>query len=616
MTRSPSRHLPPTLSTLMDPTPSDGLSETTRDGSESLRGSSSTPRRRGAEHGPKNLQACDRCRAKKVKCLPEDSSRHQCKACHRVNLGCTFDMPLTASRTKRVRKGLAGPAFRMLDVGQARENGEGASGLGLLADHAVLDGSGRETGFTGLRRPRTSTMRQGATSLNYILHSAPSLPLYLAKEYGATHGISLHRRTNGPGAGFISIERDKADDEEASRSTFLHMIRSSAWALTVQKLVEAYFVETAPLLPIVDGRHDFDGEDNLGLLEHAMALVASTGKDCPKDVFDALRWTVNTEVERQDVLFDVSRYNIQVLLVLCLSDDIGPPDSIAATQSIRRGRLSRAVQMMRDLEVDRSDEPSDRQLWACAAILDVWCAAKDGAIPLIPQHAVSSLSPLDVAGDLQHTLAVSICLSAILHHVYGSRGLAEVDLTVLVNVRDELRTSRNRLPEHLRLTSLSSSTRCGLLHLLHTTALFLLYRPFMRWSFSVDPQYTLDLDLRVWEDIHGASSAGLEWLTNHPDPSRLLGWGTYTAGIAAFVQYHHWARRREASGVIMLEKVVGCAGRWVEGDKLAVSKEELGILRFLHGATERLVAIPPAELGGFERGLDPTPGSRNSRLSA
>lgn len=238
-----------------------------------------------------------------------------------------------------------------------------------------------------------------------------------------------------------------------------------------------------------------------------------------------------------------------------------------------------------------------------------------------------------MAGDLQHTLAVSICLSAILHHVYGSRGLAEVDLTVLVDVRDELRTSRNRLPEHLRLTSLSSSTRCGLLHLLHTTALFLLYRPFMRWSFSVDPQYTLDLDLRVWEDIHGASSAGLEWLTNHPDPSRLLGWGTYTAGIAAFVQYHHWARRREASGVIMLEKVVGCAGRWVEGDKLAVSKEvgffswqgmlgarpdvqELGILRFLHGATERLVAIPPAELGGFERGLDPTPGSRNSRLSA
>jgi hypothetical protein len=154
--------------------------------------------------------------------------------------------------------------------------------------------------LTALRlRSKQCTDGLGATSLNYILHSAPSLPLYLAKEYGATHGISLHRRTNRPGAGFISIERDKADDEEASRSTFLHMIRSSAWALTVQKLVEAYFVETAPLLPIVDGRHDFDGEDNLGLLEHAMALVASTGKDCPKDVFDALRWTVNTEVERQ-----------------------------------------------------------------------------------------------------------------------------------------------------------------------------------------------------------------------------------------------------------------------------------------------------------------------------
>lgn len=163
------------------------------------------------------------------------------------------------------------------------------------------------------------------------------------------------------------------------------------------------------------------------------------------------------------------------------------------------------------------------------------------------------------------------------HQLYSSAstgGLlcASTNIGSLAKAKSSIIECKAEAGSDLALTSLASPLVNGLYHLLHTTSLFLLYRPFMRWSFDVEENYTLNLDVRVWEEIHGASTAGLEWVLNLPDPSRLLFFGPYVVGIAAFVQYHHWARRREVSGKIMLERLVKCIDKWVEDGRLTHSK--------------------------------------------
>jgi hypothetical protein len=164
--------------------------------------------------------------------------------------------------------------------------------------------------------------------------------------------------------------------------------------------------------------------------------------------------------------------------------------------------------------------------------------------------------------------SLSLLLHRVLLAIYGPEGVAHTTDTELAAIRDDLKQWRENLPDSLSLTSLTSPVQAGLLHLLHLAVHFLLYRPFMRWSFVVDPRLAFDLDLRVWSELHGASSSGLEWISNLADLADLHCWGGYAVGVASFLQYHHWARRRDGGGVIMLEKVKDSARAWTEDGKL------------------------------------------------
>jgi hypothetical protein len=157
--------------------------------------------------------------------------------------------------------------------------------------------------------------------------------------------------------------------------------------------------------------------------------------------------------------------------------------------------------------------------------------------------------------------------------VYSSTGVLWTSNGALLELRADLKRWKESLPVNLRLTNLSSPIPAGLLHLLHTTIVFLLYRPFMRWSFFVKIELELDLDLRVWEDIRSASTAGLEWVSTLPDLSRLLSWGPYVVNMMSFLQYHSWARRREAGAEMLLDKVGKAMELWTADDKLSVMKE-------------------------------------------
>ena len=121
-------------------------------------------------------------------------------------------------------------------------------------------------------------------------------------------------------------------------------------------------------------------------------------------------------------------------------------------------------------------------------------AARTGTRALIPSP--SPLTPVaSIEGGtnypkgtsyLDHLYGLSILLARVLGVVYSREGLAAASNKDLIRMRDELREWKDGVPAGLRLTNLASSVQAGLLHLLHTTTVFILYRPFMRWSFHVD----------------------------------------------------------------------------------------------------------------------------------
>ena len=91
----------------------------------------------------------------KTKCLTRDQNRNQCQACFTASLGCTFQLPLTASRTKRIKRGLG-------DDHRVEEGG-----LGLLAS-ALPEES------VGVRRTEQSARRAGMLRLSLSHSSALS----------------------------------------------------------------------------------------------------------------------------------------------------------------------------------------------------------------------------------------------------------------------------------------------------------------------------------------------------------------------------------------------------------------------------------------------------------
>jgi len=211
-------------------------------------------------------------------------------------------------------------------------------------------------------------------------------------------------------------------------------------------------------------------------------------------------------------------------------------------------------------------------------------SARTGSRPISTVDVTSSFSTNDAAGEsfFNRLSALSSLLARVLGSIYSRTGLQETNNGDLLRIRDHLKSWKSSLPIDLRLANLASSIQAGLLHLLYTTVMFLLYRPFMRWSFFVECHFDIDLELRVWEDIRSASTAGLEWVTTLPDLSRLLGFGSYPINMASFLQYHSWARRREAGGVMILDKVHKAIGDWTADDKLAIMKE------VRHGLRDRI----------------------------
>ena len=89
----------------------------------------------------------------------------------------------------------------------------------------------------------------------------------------------------------------------------------------VERLVNSYFVDVAPLLPVVTREEFIENNPPPPILLYSICLVAATRRDVPQKVFESIRYTVNSLIKAEDVLSTASIVNMQSLLILAMVGD-------------------------------------------------------------------------------------------------------------------------------------------------------------------------------------------------------------------------------------------------------------------------------------------------------
>ena len=113
----------------------------------------------------------------------------------------------------------------------------------------------------------------------------------------------------------------------------------------VEKLVNAFFTEIAPMLPVITQEEFVASSPPPPILLHSICLVAATRREVPQQIFESLRHAVNSIIKMEDVLSTASIVNIQSLLILAMSGDCHS-QSVPTALSALWIRLGCAIRMV------------------------------------------------------------------------------------------------------------------------------------------------------------------------------------------------------------------------------------------------------------------------------
>jgi hypothetical protein len=117
----------------------------------------------------------------------------------------------------------------------------------------------------------------------------------------------------------------------------------------VEKLINAYFSEIAPILPVITQAEFLSNPSPPPILFYSICLVAAARRDVPQNVFDTIRYAVNSVIKADDVLSTASIANVQSLLILCMVGECHSqfvPNALSALWI----RLGTAIRMVRGNE--------------------------------------------------------------------------------------------------------------------------------------------------------------------------------------------------------------------------------------------------------------------------
>lgn len=145
------------------------------------------------------------------------------------------------------------------------------------------------------------------------------------------------------GDGVIQVHEPKKGEYQTThpKPADLHIERDA-----VEKLVNAYFTDVAPLLPVITREEFLANSPPPPILLYSMCLVAAARREVPQSVFESIRYAVNSLIKAEDVLSTASIVNMQSILILCMVGDCHSqfvPNALSALWV----RLGCAIRMVR-----------------------------------------------------------------------------------------------------------------------------------------------------------------------------------------------------------------------------------------------------------------------------
>lgn len=182
---------------------------------------------------------------------------------------------------------------------------------------------------------------KGPTSTTYLLHSQALISSRTYENYDTRYHHSWDISTSGDGV--IQVHEPQPAEMQAThpKPVDLRIERD-----VIETLVNAYFREVAPILPIVTREEFVANSPPPPILLFSVCLVAAARREVPSQVFDSVRYAVNNLIKAEDVLSTASIVNMQSLLVLSMVGDCHSSFAPSALSTLWV-RLGAAIRMVR-----------------------------------------------------------------------------------------------------------------------------------------------------------------------------------------------------------------------------------------------------------------------------
>ncbi|KAH6918269.1 fungal-specific transcription factor domain-containing protein [Coprinopsis sp. MPI-PUGE-AT-0042] len=544
--------------------------ETAASNSDAPRTQSSRAQQSAAEgkKRTKTQRACDSCRSRKIRCdILSEADPPTCQHCKQYSFECTFFLPITETRFKKKKAAHQDKASKK--------------------DAILPQPSSSVTHDT---KTKHDVGIIGPTSPAYLLHSQASVAAKVYESYDQRHN---HTFTVGDsGDGFIRIHKPTAEEQQASHARPVFHVEPEV----IQSLVNAYFTDIAPILPIVTKAEFLASTNPPPVLLYSMCLVAAARREVDPAVFDAIRHTVNSIIKSEDVLSDAKLVNVQALLILSMSGDCHSQFVPTALSSLWI-RLGTAIRMAQDLGLHRAESVSHdieqrRRLWAACLILDRWSSIAYGHPYMI--DVLDCDARLPSSGDLHdlyldELVRLSIILGRVQKTIYTPSGLNFTTDEMLHDLLTDIQRWKDGLPEHLRFKGPDSHQHAGLLHILYSCVCMMFWRVFMRISYTVPAQLKFSLTVEQWSELVKLTAECIDWLDAHERLYDVWLIVAYASTSLALVQYHTFIRRKDAEAQSKLKKLRDCVRRWesaISPDHMSTRRKTSEIISLLYEATQ------------------------------
>ncbi|VDB82669.1 unnamed protein product [Peniophora sp. CBMAI 1063] len=553
----------------------------------------------------KTSRACDSCRTRKIRCdVLTETDPPLCQHCKQYGFECTFFLPIGETRFKK--KKVEEQPDKDKDAAQHASPSGGAP-----PDTRVYGAPQRENA----KDADGNLSWPGNTSEAHLLHSSATIPSRLYESYDARHHHSWSLSASRDG--FITV-REPAPPPDADlppRPADMNIARD-----VVEQLLNAYFKEIAPVLPIITREEFLSTQSPPPILLYSMCLVAAARRSVPQSTFEQIRYAVNAIIKAEDVLSTATIANVQALLILCMVGDCHSqfvPNALSALWI----RLGTTLRMAQDLGLHRAEAVKQnielrRRLWCMCVISDRWMSLSYGHPYMIDVGDCDARLPSSDTPDDLYTVELvrlSILLGRVLKTIYSPSGLNYTTDEALQQLLSDIETWRTNLPEALRFRGPETPRQPGLLFLLYACINMIFWRVFMRISYTCPAHLRFQLSVEKWSALVEITGQAIDWLDKHDSLYDVWMFVAYAATSCALVQYHTWARRQDATAAQKLKTLRDCIRRWersLSPDHMSARRKTAEIIALLYEATQG--PPPPIETPA----LNPTVGAVARQIPA